>query len=376
MLTSRSAFLPLAACLIAGLSTLTGQDQGPRKEGSETVARPRTKTGTAEPALGPKIPSKFEKKPGAPESTPNFRTTVTAVTVDVAVVDNKGRFIPNIPRSDFRVLEDTVPQQISGFSMGEAPMTVALVVEFSGLWQSYYTETWYQTLVAAHGFVETLKPEDYVAVISYDMKPKILCDFTQDKREVQAAMQALQLPGFSEANLFDALAFTVERMTDIEGRKAVVVISSGYDTFSKLTLDKTRKILQNAGVPIYAIGIGQAIRQLYEARGYLGPMAAMDGLQADNQLRTFAKETGGQAFLPHFYGEFPSIFRSIAEALRNQYSIVYNPTNQARDGSVRKIRVQLVDPGTGDPLKIAVNGKPVKYTIIAKSGYTAPREVE
>jgi Ca-activated chloride channel family protein len=193
---------------------------------------------------------------------------------------------------------------------------------------------------------------------------------------VQAAMHRLQIPGFSESNLFDALAFTAERMTEIEGRKAILAITSGDDTFSKLTLDKVRKILQNAGVPIYAIGIGQAIREYYDAHGMLGPIALMDALQADNQLKTFAKETGGQAFLPRFYGEFPGIFRAIAEALRNQYSLVYNPTNQARDGTVRKISVQLVNPATGEPLKIAVNGKPVKYSIIAKSGYTAPREVE
>jgi Ca-activated chloride channel family protein len=376
MSTSRKAILPLVACLIAGLPTLTGQDQGPNKEGSETVARPRTKSGTAEPTLGPKIPSKFEKKPEAPEGTPNFKTNVTAVTVDVAVVDNKGRFIPNIPRGNFRVLEDAVPQQISGFNMGEAPMTVAMVIEFSGRWQNFYTETWYQTLTAAYGFIETLKPEDYVAIIAYDMHTKILCDFTADKSEVQAAMHRLQIPGFSESNLFDALAFTAERMTEIEGRKAILAITSGDDTFSKLTLDKVRKILQNAGVPIYAIGIGQAIREYYDAHGMLGPIALMDALQADNQLKTFAKETGGQAFLPRFYGEFPGIFRAIAEALRNQYSLVYNPTNQARDGTVRKISVQLVNPATGEPLKIAVNGKPVKYSIIAKSGYTAPREVE
>jgi Ca-activated chloride channel family protein len=374
MSTSTRLVLPLLACLCAGLAVLNGQDQGPMKQGSETVARPR-KPGATDTGMGPKIPSKFEKKPTA-EAEANFRTTVTAVTVDVAVLDNKGHFIPNIPRGNFRILEDSVPQQVTGFSMGEAPMTVALVVEFSGVWQSFYTETWYQTLTAAYGFVETLKPEDYVAVISYDMKPKILCDFTQDKQEVQQALSRLKIPGFSEANLFDALAFTVERMTEIEGRKAVVVVTSGYDTFSRLTFDKTRKILQNAGVPVYAIGIGQAIRMIYEARGYIGAIGRMDGYQADNQLRTFAKETGGQAFLPRFYGEFPSIFRAIAEALRNQYSLVYNPTNQARDGSVRKISVQLVNPENGAPLKITENGKPVKYTIIAKSGYTAPREVE
>jgi Ca-activated chloride channel homolog len=205
----------------------------------------------------------------------------------------------------------------------------------------------------------------------------MLCDFTADKREVYEAMRRLQLPGFSESNLFDAVTDTAKRMSDIEGRKAIVLISSGDDTFSKLTFDKTRKILQDAGVPIYAIGIGQAIREYYDAAGMLGPIARMNGLQADNQLRTFAKETGGQAFLPRFYGEFPSIFRAIAEALRNQYALTYSPTNQARDGSVRRIKVQLVDPATGDPLKIVdEKGKPIKYSIIAKNGYTAPHEVE
>jgi len=109
----------------------------------------------------------------------------------------------------------------------------------------------------------------------------------------------------------------------------------------------------------------------------MGPIARLDFLQADNQLRTFAKETGGQAFLPRFYGEFPSIFRAIHEALRNQYSFTYSPTNQARDGKYRKIKVELVNPATNEPLRIVdEKGKPMKYSVVAKSGYTAPREVE
>jgi VWFA-related protein len=170
---------------------------------------------------------------------------------------------------------------------------------------------------------------------------------------------------------------TAERMSEIEGRKAIVCISSGVDTFSKLTFDKTRRALQNAGVPIYALGLMQALREYLDARGYLGPIARLDFLQADNNLRTFAKETGGMAFLPRFYGEFPSIFRAIHEALRNQYMITYNPTNQARDGKFRKLKVELVNPATNEPLKITdEKGKPIKYQIIAKAGYTAPREVE
>ena len=93
-------------------------------------------------------------------------------------------------------------------------------------------------------------------------------------------------------------------------------------------------------------------------------------------MKTFAKETGGQSFFPRFYGEFPEIYRAIHEALRNQYSLAYHPSNQARDGKFRKIKVELVNPETGEPLRIVENNKPIKYQVIAKSGYTAPREVE
>ncbi|MGB9605806.1 MAG: VWA domain-containing protein, partial [Bryobacteraceae bacterium] len=121
---------------------------GPKKEGSETVARPRKKTGgESEAGEETKIPSKLSRKKEVPgQETPSFRTEVMTVSLDVAVLDNRGQFIPNIPRANFRVLEDNVPQQITGFEMGEAPMTVCLVIEFSNLFQQYWTETWYQTL--------------------------------------------------------------------------------------------------------------------------------------------------------------------------------------------------------------------------------------
>jgi Ca-activated chloride channel family protein len=94
-------------------------------------------------------------------------------------------------------------------------------------------------------------------------------------------------------------------------------------------------------------------------------------------MRTFSSETGGQAFFPRFYGEFPQIFRVIHEALRNQYSLGYQPSNPARDGKFRKIKVELVNPATSEPLRITdEKGKPMKYKVIAKAGYTAPREVE
>ncbi len=369
---NRIALVALAAAAAALLA-----QQGPKSQQSETVARPRKKSEPAETEQ--KIPSKYSKKdrPDTPAGAPTFRSDVITVSLDVAVLNNRGQFIPGIPRGNFRVLEDGAPQQLSNYSMGEAPMTVCLVIEFSNLFQQYWTESWYQTLTAAYGFIETLKKEDYVAVVAYDMRPEILSDFSTNRMETQEAMQRLRIAGFSESNLFDALQFTVERMDEIEGRKAIVLISSGIDTFSKLTFDKTRKALQQASVPIYAIGLMQALREYYDAHGAMGPIARLDFLQADNQLRTFTKETGGQAFFPRFYGEFPSIFRAISEALRNQYSLAYQPSNQTRDGKYRKIKVELVNPATGEPLKITdEKGKSIKYSIIAKAGYTAPREVE
>jgi len=297
--------------------------------------------------------------------------------VDVAVLDNKGHFIPNIPRGNFRILEDNVPQQIANFGMGEAPMTVCMLIEFSNRFQQYWTETWYQTLTASYGFLQTLKPEDYVAVIAYDMRPEILSDFSTDKRKAYEAMQRLRIAGFSESNMYDALVDTEQRMSGIEGRKAIVLIASGIDTFSKLTFDKARRAIQEAGVPIYAIGLRQAMREYMDARGYMGPLARMDFLQADNQMRTFAKETGGMSFFPRFYGEFPSIYQAVQQSLRNQYSLAYAPTNAAHDGKFRKIKVELVNPATNEPLRVTdEKGKPVKYQIIAKAGYNAPREVE
>lgn len=371
----------VAVCLSALLTQqLWAQGQGPIQPRTGTVARPRPDAeGERPPADGPKVESKYKKQPGeeAVEGAATFRSDVLTVDVPVAVLDNKGRFIPNIPPGNFRVLEDGVPQKLSGFEVGQAPMTVCLVVEFSAQFQSFWSETWYQTLVATQGFIDTLQPEDYLAIIAYDLRPEILSDFSTNRMDSMEAMRRLQIPGFSESNLYDALQFTLERMEGIEGRKAVIVIASGMDTFSKLNFGEARKVVQNAGIPIYTIGLMQWIREYMDSRGMLGPMARMDFLQADNQMRTFAKESGGQSFFPRFYGEFPSIYNAIQQAMRNQYNLVYQPTNLERDGKFRRIEVQLVNPTTGEPLRVVdAKGKPIKYSIVAKRGYNGPRPVE
>jgi VWFA-related protein len=368
------------AALLTAAGLLIGQEQGPKNSSGTTVARPRKpgEKGDSKEGDLPKIPSQYNKKDKVDVGNlQTFKSDVDVVSVDVSVLDNKGHFIPGIPPGNFRVLEDNVPQQISKVDMGEAPMTIAMVIEFSNKFQQFWGPAWYQTLQLAWGFADTLKKDDYVAVVAYDMRSEILSDFTTDRSKTQEALQRLQIPGFSEANMYDALTDTADRMSAIEGRKAILLIASGIDTFSKITYDKCRKSLQESGVPVYAIGLMQTLRELMDAYGYMGPIARMDFLQADNALKTFAKETGGQAYFPRFQGEYPGIFQAVHQALRNQYVLTYSPSNKAHDGTFRKLKVELVNPATNEPLAVKdEKGKPVKYAIIAKTGYKAPREVE
>src|SRR6266567_9017083 len=265
---SLKILLPSAAVLLAVANLVVGQTQGPLKDPGATVAKPRKTTpdGKVEEEL-PKIPSKLKKDPKQdPKDLAQFQSNVDIVTIDVAVIDNKGHFIPGIPAGNFRVLEDTVPQQIRKVDMGEAPMTIAMVIEFSNKFQQYWSHTWYQTLQLAWGFAESLKPEDYAAVVAYDIRPEILTDFTTDKTKIREGLDRLKIAAFSEANMFDAVTDTAERMSEIEGRKAILLITSGIDTFSRITYDQTRKKLQEAGVPVYSIGLMQMLRELNDNR--------------------------------------------------------------------------------------------------------------
>ncbi len=395
-----SLFALLGAILITGAAPYisAGQD-GPQTTNNDSVAKPKRKpqapppddkdidTTPAESAPpsttttteAPRIPSEYKRpKPGetAPADSPTFRSNATTVSVDVAVLDDKNRFIPKIPAGNFRILEDGVPQQISQAGAGEAPMTICMVIEFSGRFQAFWSRGWYETLQASYGFLDTLKADDNVAVVAFDLRTTILSDFSPDKRRAEEAMRMLRIPGFSESNVFDALTDMATRMQNIEGRKAILYIGSGLDTFSKITYDQARRSLQESGVPVYTISVLQISRLLADAGGGMGG-DNITFLQADNEMRTFARETGGMSFFPRFVGEYPSVFRQIEQSLRSQYAFAYHPTNTARDGKFRRIKVELVNPENNAPLRLNnEKGKPIKYQVIAKAGYKAPREVD
>ena len=128
-----------------------------------------------------------------------------------------------------------------------------LLVEFASTNYTFMV----QALQASYAFANTLKKDDWVAVAYYDMQPHILVDFTQDKRAVYGALNQLRIPGFAETNVFDALYDTLDRLDRVEGKKYVILVSTGIDTFSKLTLDKiTKKIKDTKDVTIFPISMG------------------------------------------------------------------------------------------------------------------------
>jgi VWFA-related protein len=231
---------------------------------------------------------------------------------------------------------------------------------------------------AAFAFTQQLRPQDYVALMTFDMRTQIQLDFTQDKRQLLEAINSLRIPGFSETNVFDALYEGLDRLERIEGRKYIILIASGVDTFSKLTLDKILKKVKAAqNITIYTISTGGFLRAMTEGRGGMGgQMREMNYLQGDNQMKTFASLTGGASYFPRFPGELPDDFGQINANIRSKYELVYHPTNAKQDGTYRKLRVELVDD-EGQPLRIQdEKHKPLKYDIIAREGYRAKQEVE
>jgi VWFA-related protein len=348
-------------------------DSGGPSADSGVIALPKKKDAPED--VPPPAPA--EPKIKNPVGLPNvsLRIEVPEVTVDVGVLLEKThQFVPGLKPENFRVYEDGVLQKVSGFKRVEAPITALLICEFAST--SYYSI--YDMRNAAFAFAQQLRPQDYVAMMTFDMRTQIVTDFTQDKRQLQEAINSLVIPGFRETNLFDALYEGIDRLERIEGRKYIVLIASGHDTMSKLTLDKIlKKVKATQDVTIFTISTGGAVRAMTEGRGGMaGGMRDMANFQADNEMKTFASLTGGMWFEPRFAGELPDIFSQINQNIRSKYQLVYRPTNSKQDGTYRKLRVELVDD-EGQPLRIQdEKKKPLKYDIIAREGYRARQQVE
>jgi VWFA-related protein len=305
----------------------------------------------------------------------SLRLDVQEVSVDVGVLLEKTHtFVPGLKPANFRVYEDGIEQKVVGFKRVEAPITALMICEFAANGRGMV----YDMRNTAFSFAQQLRPQDYVALMTFDLRTHIVTDFTQDKRQLIQAIDSLRMPGFSDTNVFDALYEGMDRLDRIEGRKYIVLIASGHDSMSKLTLDKIlKKVKDSHDITIFTVSTGGAQEVMREGRGGMsGGMRDMDYLQAQNELNTFASLTGGLSFAPRFEGELPEIFQTVNQNIRAKYELIYHPTNAKQDGTFRKLRVQLVDD-EGHPLIIQdEKKKQLKYDIITRDGYRARQQVE
>jgi VWFA-related protein len=325
---------------------------------------PQSGSPTQQPAP-PVAPSGQPQSPQkqAPGSAPQSSISVESnlVNVDVVVTNQDGDVLSGLTKDNFRITDNGQPQQITNFAPSEAPLTMVILMEYSGRFGGYFA---FKTRQYSFSILNSLTPKDWVALKTFSMRTRVEVDFTQNKQEVAQAINALFFPDFSEANLFDAVLETLDQLRDVKGKKSILVLATGFDTFSKHTLDQTLNRIKETDVPIFCVGMGEEI-DLYNPTG-----GGVGYLQAKNQMTTFANMTGGYAWFPRFEGEMPDIFNSVAAFLRSQYTLGFTPST-VQDGRFHKLKVEAVDE-QGDPLTIAdKKGKKKKTIVHARQGYMA-----
>ena len=296
------------------------------------------------------------------------RIDTNFVTVPVSVLDRQGRFISDLRREQFTVLENGVAQRIAFFEPTEKPFTVALVLDTSG---STLFHLW-EIKEAAIAFAKQLRPQDRVLVVTFDEMVMLLTEATNDLNVVTEVIQRNARTGFS-TRLYDAVDLVIkERLNKIEGRKAIVLFTDGLDTASyQSTFQSTLSEVDERDVLIYPI---QYDTRDYAARAsnvtvvtnsssnwpfpstsssrvtYSGSTVQNAGptkedyQRADQYLHLLADKTGGRIFQANDRTQLADAFSKIAQELRYQYSLGYYPQTALQTGERRVIKVRVDQP--------------------------------
>jgi VWFA-related protein len=247
--------------------------------------------------LAPQTPGRRELQTPSTQAEqkrePAISVETAVVNVDVLVTDQDGRVLSGLKKENFRVLDEGKAQTIRHFEPTSAPITIAMLMEYSGNAYNYFAS---KAASWGSSFLDHLDPLDWVALVTYDIKPTVKLDFTRNKAEMRQTLGALSYPQFREANLYDAIIDTLDRLDRVKGKKAILLISTGANTMSASTLDDTLKRIKKSDVAIFPVGLAENEYQRTEISG----SGSISYLHAKNQLQTFAKLSGGSAWFPRF----------------------------------------------------------------------------
>ena len=265
----------------------------------------------------------------------------TLVTIPVTVSDARsGTYISDLTRSDFRIFEDGVRQEIAYFGLSEKPLTVLLILDTSPSTE-YRIE---EIQDAALTFVENLRPHDRVEVIKFNEKIRVLARATLDRRKIRKAIDKARFDGGT--SLYDVVDFAIKkRLSNAQGRKAVVLFTDGVDTTSEFAFyDDTVTTAENSDAiifPVYYDTYSQMARKSRRnAANYLGKRKLgrmyLDELAAISGGRLLETESVA--------GGLSAAFKMIAEELRHQYNLGYYPIKEGKPGQKRRIKVRVFRP--------------------------------
>jgi Ca-activated chloride channel family protein len=298
------------------------------------------------PATTPgQTPDQQQKKPDEiKEGQTIIKLPTEVVTLTVTVTDPYNRLVTGLDRQNFEIFEDKVKQDIEYFSDEDAPVNVGLLFDVSGSMKGKLS----RAREALNAFIQTSHDDDDFFLIGFNQRASLLAEFT-DGTSLMNKLQLIDARG--QTALYDAAFLGVEKVKQgRHAKRAILLISDGQDNSSRYTYGELRKLLKEANVQIYCIGI-------IELGGGAG--GSLD-LQGQSILEEIAQVTGGKAFFPRSAAELEDATTRIALELRYQYSIGYTPTNVQRDGKWRKIKVSVNPPrGLGH------------LTVRAKEGYYA-----
>jgi Ca-activated chloride channel family protein len=265
-----------------------------------------------------------------------FKFNVDLVQLAVTVNDKNGLMVAGLNKENFQVLEDKVPQAISLFKHEDIPLSMGLVIDSSGSMRNKRERVHSGALT----FVRESNPNDETFVIAFHEEAFLEQDFTGSLGDLVDALDGLD-PRNGTA-LHDAIYLGMEHVK--KGRldkKAILVISDGEDQDSLMSYDKLLKYVQGSkNIAIYAIGLQDENEQ---GTGLLG-LGKSKQKKAREALSELVSITGGRAYFPKSIDEVEEICQQIARELRNQYTIGYYPKNEKRDGSVRTVTVNVVNP--------------------------------
>jgi Ca-activated chloride channel family protein len=308
---------------------------------------------------------------GAQSSEITFVPLSRTVTAKFHVEDPNGYFLPNLRRENFAVYEDGVRQTNVTVEVEHAPVSVALLLEFGGRYHELNKRLALEVPGIGRQLLEVVGRDDKVAIFKYGTKLESLADFMSGHETLDNIFESVSTPGFSEVNFYDSLLAVLARMREVSGRKAIIVVSSGVDTFSKATFEQALEAARNAAVPIYAIGLGHLMRLEALTYGDAAPFARINWNAAQTQLQSLAKASGGRAYDIESDVQIPGIYDDIMENLRLRYVVTYVSSNPATAGPPRSVRIDLVDPKTGGPLKIHdATGKLIQAKVFVQETYS------